>query len=150
MSLLEHADSELRLAGFNPDSKDFFSRTIYKNIMEIVKAFSGQGHSGGSAEVVTGILGSLLAYKPLSPLTGEDSEWNTQNPGFIQNVRLSSVFKDPKTGECYDIDGIVFEEPNGVRFGSGQWSRVPVTFPYTQNRRVVKVPFNCEDLGKYV
>ena len=47
----------------------------------------------------------------------------------IQNKRYSPVFKNIKTGECYNIDGKVFEQ-NKMRFTSRD-SIVPVTFPYT-------------------
>ena len=83
-----------------------------------------------------------MAYKPLTPLTGEDDEWNDIseycNHTTYQNKRFSRVFKDGRDGEAYDIEGKIFWEwnvhedgtPYKCYYGNGD-SRMPVTFPYT-------------------
>ena len=77
-------------------------------------------------------MGKLLRYEPIGPLTGEPDEWVEVEPGVHQNRRCGRVFKqaDRFNGQAYDLDGIVWEEPDGGRFPNAE-SMVPVVFPYT-------------------
>ena len=113
-----------------------------KDVLEIVEVFAKQGHSGVSANYCLGLLTKLLDYKPLSPLTGEDSEWEDVfeyggDDMHYQNKRCSRVFKD-KNGRTYDIQGKVFIEPDGISYTSRD-SIVDVIFPYTPETQYVKV-----------
>ena len=149
MTLLSHAEKELDLIGLTDNSTDEMNRMMRNHIIHMVKEFSEEGHSGFSASYALSILKKLLAYKPLSPLTGEDDEWVKHDYGggpTYQNKRKSSVFKD-EDGSCYDIDGKVFwewvkrplddDEPGypGEKVYKSYYtcrdSRVEVTFPYT-------------------
>ena len=103
----------------------------------MVEVFAEEGHSGSSAGYAIGLLEKLLRFEPLQPLTGEDSEWFDHGDGVFQNTRCSHVFKE--NGEAYDIDGIIFREPDGSCFTNFK-SRVPVTFPYVPKREYVDVP----------
>ena len=51
-----------------------------KQIISLCKAFSKSGQSGGSAPYVAGALSkaieNLMLHKPISPITGEEVEWN--------------------------------------------------------------------------
>jgi hypothetical protein len=91
-----------------------------------------------SASYALSILKSLLAYEPLSPLTGADDEWMEVGPDVWQNKRASNVFKD-KDG-AYWGDGIVFWEWYDPKDGSEPFksyftsrdSRVNIdSFPWT-------------------
>jgi hypothetical protein len=143
-NLLKHAENELDLIGLTEDSSDAMNASMRKHILHMVEEFSKEGHSGFSASYAISILTKLLDFKPLSPLTGEDSEWNdisdyAPEPHY-QNKRRSSVFKDAD-GSCYDIDGKVFwewcapyegrepQEPYKSYY-SCRDSRVDVIFPY--------------------
>lgn len=101
-------------------------------LRELVHVFASQGHSGVSAQVTADLLGKLLRYEPIRPLTGEPDEWMEVGPGVHQNRRSGRVFKNETMfgGQAYDLDGIVWEDPDGGRF-TNQDSSVPVTFPYT-------------------
>lgn len=150
MSLRKHAEHELDLIGMTEDSSDEMNRMMRVHILRMVDEFTQEGHSGFSANYAINILSKVLRFKPLSPLTGEDSEWNViettrshlggEKPVTWQNRRYSSVFKSVKEG-AYDIDGRVFWEwnshpeidggkPYKSHFTSID-SKVPVTFPYT-------------------
>ena len=72
MSLVEYTESELTRI---PKDEDGMQDLVNRNILEIVKAFSEQGHSGLSASYVLSKLERLLRFKPISPLTGADDEW---------------------------------------------------------------------------
>lgn len=151
MNLLDYAKQELTIAGFydQPDniSEGFdYNNEIKDAVLEIIKVFADQGHSGMSANIVLSILQKLMSYKPLSPLSGEDSEWfeidtdklRPDEDWLQQNKRCFHVFRN-KNG-AYDGDGIIFEEPDGSRFTSSD-SRIKVVFPYTPESKVVKVDY---------
>jgi hypothetical protein len=80
----------------------------------------------------------LAAFKPLTPLTGEDDEWEEIGDGELQNKRNSAVFKEKDTGAYY-LDAIVWRDEQDCTFtgrieledGSMLNSRQPVKFPFT-------------------
>ena len=140
-NILQHAMDELDRIGMTEDSPDGMNRDMRKHILHMMKEFADEGHSGFSASYAISILTKLLDFKPLSPLTGEDSEWSDVREygptPYYQNKRRSSVFKDAD-GSCYDIDGKVFwewykDEDDNISksYYTCRESRVPVTFPYT-------------------
>jgi len=140
-NILDHAKDELDRIGMTEDSSDEMNVMMRKHILHMMNEFANEGHSGFSASYAIRILTKLLDFKPLSPLTGEDSEWvNVREYGpepHYQNKRRSSVFKD-SDGSCYDIDGKVFwewyKDEDGIiskSYYTSRDSRVPVTFPYT-------------------
>lgn len=118
-NLMKHAKSEMG-AGMDRELK------------ELLLVFSSQGHSGASAAITTAVIVKLLRYEPIGPLTGEPGEWMEVCPGVFQNRRCSRVFKqaDRFNGQAYDLDGIVWRDPEGHTF-TDRKSMVPVTFPYT-------------------
>jgi hypothetical protein len=135
--LLSYAEDELNRIGMTEDSPDEMNVEMRKHIVHMVKEFSEEGHSGFSGRYALNILTKLLDFKPLTPLTGADDEWNDVGEDYWQNKRCSSVFKKAD-GTCYDIDGKVFWEwyrdENGEAvktYYSGSGCSVPVTFPYT-------------------
>jgi hypothetical protein len=85
-----------------------------------------------SAGIVRSLFDSLSSFRPLGPLTGEDSEWievaEQDGKPLYQNRRCHRVFKCG--GQAYDIDGIVWRDPDGVTYTNRE-SRVPVAFPYS-------------------
>lgn len=153
-NLVAHARRELAALGMTPTpplswldrqlvrlrlkrKPDFeYDGAIAAAALELVAVFARQDHSGWSATCTAKLAADLFGYKPLSPLTGEDSEWVEVGEGVYQNSRCSHVFKE--NGEAYDIDGKVFEDTNGLRYTSRD-SRVPVAFPYTPVTKIVKV-----------
>jgi len=140
-NLISYAEDELNRIGMTEDSPDEMNVMMRKHIMHMVKEFSEEGHSGFSGRYALNILTKLLDFKPITPLTGEDDEWNnvgySHDEDYWQNKRCSSVFKKAD-GTCYDIDGKVFWEwgkhDDGEVFKayySGSGCSTPVTFPYT-------------------
>jgi hypothetical protein len=139
-NLLNYAEKEMDLIGLT--GEDDMNGAMRKHLLHMIKEFSEEGHSGYSASYAISCLKRLLSYKPLSPLTGEDDEWNevSEISGYtqFQNKRCSSVFKDDKDGEAYDIQGKVFwdwyTDPDTNEkhksYYTSRDSRVPVTFPY--------------------
>ncbi len=138
MSLLvAHAKNELALLG----PEDEMQQAMNAHILRMVETFANEGHSGFSAAYAVAILEKLLRYEPLTPLTGDDSEWRDVSSACggskcWQNKRCSHVFKD-ETG-TYDSEGRIFCEPSGACYHS-LGSRVYITFPYTPKREYVDV-----------
>ena len=140
MSLLSHAEYELDLIGMKDEGDDDMNIAMRKHILHMIEEFSEEGHSGFSAPYAISILSKLLKYEPLTPLTGDDSEWvdvsEMNGNTLYQNKRSGRVFKD--NDGAYDIEGKVFwdwftDEETGEKYKSyytGRESRVPVEFPY--------------------
>lgn len=146
MSLHEYAEREMALAW--PESDDM-QDAIKKDVLQIIDIFSEQGHSGMSGAYVLNVLGRLLRFKPLSPLTGSDEEWGEPGHDFSQqNKRCSSVFrKNFDNSTAYDSDGKVFSDDGGETFYSCYESHIPVTFPYFPKEKPERVIRETKDKG---
>lgn len=133
--LLDFAEKELNIAGLMNKDSDYEGE-LGNAALEIVKVFSDQGHSGMSASMTTTIVERLLRFEPLTPLTGEDSEWTDvsgiKGKPWYQNKRCPRVFKG-EDGRAYDIEGRVFRDPDGSTWTNGE-SRVYITFPWTPGK----------------
>ncbi len=127
MKLLGYAVSELERI---PMDEDGMQAAINHDILEIVKLFANQDHSGFSAEYAVSVLERLLRLKPLTPLTGEDDEWMCTEFGDYQNKRCSSVFKEAN-GTCCDIDAVLVSDNGGITWCRSSRFRKIITFPYT-------------------
>lgn len=155
MTLYEHAVKELEVMGMI-HSEDDMNSAMSENVLELIKVFAGQGHSGFSASYCIDLFSKLASYKPLAPLTGEDDEWvdvAEHNGGLTlyQNKRYSAVFKDD-TG-AWNIDGKVFwewyrdedGEPIKIYYSSKD-SSVPVSFPYDiPNKPIYEYRYEFEE-----
>jgi hypothetical protein len=96
-SLVRHAKAELRLAGmFSPDSD--YDGEIAPVVVALMETFTAYGHSGNSAKMTLDLFYMLAQGLPITPLTGDESEWEDRSSvsGYPiwQNKRCSSVFKD--------------------------------------------------------
>jgi len=131
--------SRLALPVDDPD------RWMAEHLMDMVRLFALEGHSGFSAAYAVAGLEKLLRQEPLGPLTGEEDEWTFLGYSpemYAQNKRCSHVFRR-EDGTAYDSEGRVFREPSGACY-TGKGSRVDVTFPYTPVREYVDVPADEE------
>jgi hypothetical protein len=151
MSLIDHAQHELEIA--TQDGDLAVEPPIADALLAVVKGFAEQGHSGGSAAIVGPrvgyVLRQLLAYEPITPLTGADDEWMDVAEDMIgranvqQNIRCGRVFRE-RTAEdqlgmatwiAYDIEAVVFHDWRGPGAYTGWDSARRVTFPYTPTTR---------------
>lgn len=135
MELIQYAEKELSLIGSKDDE---MQQLMNSQILEILKVFADQGHSGFSANYLINKLDRLIRCKPLTQLTGEDDEWvlaYTTRDGIsvYQNVRCSSVFKEVQNGKdikCYDIDSALCSDNGGITWFQSKRFYKPITFPY--------------------
>lgn len=102
---------------------------VDKNILDLLEVFVNQGHSNISASYVLSIFDRLAHFRPLTPLTGEDDEWNEVGHGCWQNKRYSAVFKE-EDGKAYNMEGKIFSRDNGETWFCNKDSRVYINFPY--------------------
>jgi len=146
-NLLDYAKHELDLIGMTEDAPDEINRMMRNHLLHMVEEFAKEGHSGMSASYALANLKLLLAFEPLSPLTGADDEWTQIEFGpdmKWQNKRCSRVFKRDD-GTAYDSESRVFWEwvtgEDGEKFKSHYTSidsRVDITFPYVPHTEYVE------------
>jgi hypothetical protein len=106
--LVKHAKRELELAGFL-DENGIYDGDVGESVIELMRVFSKQGHSGLSAPIVSSLFNKLASYEPLNPITGNDDEWGDVSEGDLyQNKRCSALMKLGKDGEPYYLDAIVW------------------------------------------
>lgn len=140
-NILKHAERELSLIGY--DDKDEYNNMAKAAIMELLTTFANQGHSGFSANYVADIFNKLARFKTLSPLTGDDDEWNDvsnmsgDRKTLFQNNRDSAVFKDD-TG-CYYVDAFIWIEEDGSAYTNNKSLGYIKSFPFTPKTFYVKV-----------
>lgn len=66
--MVTHAKLELELLGEDEETINGY--------LEIFRAWSKMGHSGGSASIAIPVINALLMFKNLTPLTDDPDEWN--------------------------------------------------------------------------
>jgi hypothetical protein len=112
-TLLQHTKSELRAAGLFDDDADYTAAST----VALMETFLAYGHSSDSAEATLGIFSRLANRLPLTPLTGEDDEWELAPANgagqIMQNKRCPRVYKDDFERAWDDAHG-----------------DAPITFPY--------------------
>jgi len=113
-TLLQHTKSELRAAGLFDDDSDF-NGEIAVQVTALMETLSAYGHSGGSLSRTLEVFDRVVHRLPLTPLTGEDDEWELptgMGRQMLINKRCQRVFKDAEI--AWDIDK----------------GYAPITFPY--------------------
>ena len=119
--LILHAKKELVLAGYDlNDKEEGPNKWIVENILELLRVFSKQGHSGSSASYCISVFKTLASYELLTPLT-ENDEWMCVSDYFngkevYQNIRCGSVFKEGINGKPYYLDAIVWRNQDNCTF----------------------------------
>lgn len=154
-NLVSFAKQELDIAGIVL-GKDELDSLMHKSVLDLVDLFSRQGHSGSSASLTISILAKLLAFKPLTPLTGEDDEWvevptfddpEFPRPQFThQNKRCFSVCKR-SDGKVFDTGGIIWyrdhtddEGLSSRQYFTNSDSFVEISFPYEPKTEYLPYP----------
>lgn len=110
-NLVTHALTELDRTGLLGSDSDY-DGMIGAAVMELVKVFARQGHSGMSAQITASLFNELASYRALTPLTDDPAEWNKvhDDPVMWQNVRNSEAFSDDGGATFY----LVGENPKVI------------------------------------
>jgi len=120
MSLKEHATIELEKAGlFDKDSD--YDGMIGASVIDLIKVFSEQRHSGMSASMVRELFYKLSNFDNLTPITNDPEEWmdRTEMSGkpFWQCRRNSAMFSEDGGKTYWHVDDseiiITAKEYNG-------------------------------------
>jgi hypothetical protein len=127
--LLNFAERELARI---PKDDEGMQELMNKHILDMVKVFCEEGHSGFSANYAINILNRLLRRLPLSPIEDTPEDWNEVRPGVCQHRRCSSVFKDKSQfdGKAYALQAKVFSDDGGETWFSNRDSQEVIEFPY--------------------
>lgn len=144
MNSIEIAQKELEAAGFF-DNDEIYEGLIGDAVMTLIKTFNEQHHSDFSAMIVIHLFDRLAKHKPLTPLTGENWEWEKMTLGTDEdgdnqtyiNIRCPFIIKD-SDGVAYNTEGKVFSD-DGVVWYTNKNSRIPITFPYSVPNEPVRV-----------
>lgn len=116
--LVEWAREEVRLIkehdlkDNDPDELSIkYAASCYDSALEAFEVLCNQDHSGMSIKMTQFILNKLIDIHPLTPITGEDSEWNEcgrreDSTKIYQNKRYYALFK------YVDADGTVSYSDN--------------------------------------
>lgn len=99
-NLVRHAKRELDLLGMgeNSDGVDKLGR---EGVLDLVRVFAAQGHSGSSAAWMIQTLERLLRFEPLTPLTDDPDEWMDVSGYAASDARWQSR----RHSEAFSHDG---------------------------------------------
>jgi hypothetical protein len=102
--LLKHAEAELTRSKFLGEKADHYDKMVGEAVLELLKVFSQQGHSGFSADVTLDLFAKLADWKTLAPLTNDPNEWMYVAENIWQNKRQSSAFSNDGGATYHDVD----------------------------------------------
>ena len=108
-----------------------YNEAFAKDQLMVLAAFHACGHSGFSASFASGQLRRLFNWLPLTPLTGDDSEWrpNTLSGDHsFQNKRCPRVFRG--NDGAYSLDVYAFKETDDSPSYTCRDSWENIEFPY--------------------
>ena len=140
-NLLKHAERELKFMGY--DGKDEYNNMAKAAIMELLTTFANQGHSGFSANYIVNLFNKLAKYETLSPLKGNDDEWNDvsdmsgDRKTLFQNNRDGRVFKNDDG--AFFTEAIIWTESGESSYTNKDSNRYIKSFPFTPKTFYVKV-----------
>jgi len=112
--LIRHAEYELKLAGVGNQDSDY-GGMLYDAVMDLIREFSKQGHSGMSASMTLAMFDKLARFDALTDVTDNPDEWMEFTDGKWQSRRSSSKFSSDGGKTYYDIDDWVTDDGHGVK-----------------------------------
>jgi hypothetical protein len=142
--------AELEFKVLRSTMKDAIIVPFEKEILALVDKFGESGQSGGSAPYTAGAISlavkKLCMQEPICDITGIDSEWNDISEYSIdsesyQNKRLSSVFKEGKSGTPYYLNAIVWKGVEEWDTHTGSVYVNNTEFELLTSRQFINLPF---------
>lgn len=99
MSLVDHAIEELNRAGlFDADSD--YNGMLAKSVVDLMKVFADQGHSGMSAGMTRDLFNRLANYEVLTPITSDPTEWND-----VSEMTSKPMWQSRRDSRCFSENG---------------------------------------------
>lgn len=106
-NLVTHAEYELRRAGIFDKDADY-NGALSKVVMDLIRLFASQKHSGYSANMTLDLFNELARFRPLTPITSDPEEWtdvsHMSDSKMWQNKRRTTSFSRDGGQTWYDID----------------------------------------------
>lgn len=96
IGVLLHARRELDLIDEEP--------VVIDGYLKVIQAFADMRHSGGSASVAIPVIGKLLRFENLSPLTDDPDDWIEVGYGMWQNRRCTRMFSEDGGKTYTDVE----------------------------------------------
>ncbi len=122
-NMVWHARRELEAAGLKDKDSDY-GGMLFDAVMDLVKLFSSQGHSGCSANMALQIFDTVCRFKNLTPITDNPEDWMQvsermpdREPTW-QCRRCSSCFSHDAGKTYYNIDDWIVHDETGSYYKS--------------------------------
>ena len=143
--MLESAEWQLNkvLEKCTDTDERYMQNMMNNDVLELLKVFSEQGHSGFSAPIATRLFYKLANHKLITEVEDNPDDWDENG----QHKYISSVFKR-EDGTCYYMYGRLFAEPGSDNFFYNRASNIDVTFPikpYDLESKYLRLHYNIED-----
>ena len=105
--LVDHALEELHRAGLFDEDSDY-GGMLGDAVVDLIKVFAEQGHSGMSAAMVSALFDKLSRFQTLTPITANPDEWNDVSDmcgePFWQNKRDATYFSEDGGETWWNLD----------------------------------------------
>jgi len=135
----KHIERELEIFGLGKDVDENSSQgELRRAIIELMDVFVKQNLTITCRDACRHLLLKLIPLRPLTPLTGEEDEWNLIEENLWQNKRYVFVFKDGD-GNAFDCSRKVFRKGAGGGWYATKDSTVKIEFPYTPYREFIQL-----------
>lgn len=101
--LFAHAANELQRAGLLDEGSDY-DGMVGRAVLDLIKLFATQGHSGMSAMMTLQLFDELAHYRAITELTNDPSEWMDVADGMWQSRRQANAFSEDGGKTYYLVD----------------------------------------------
>lgn len=113
-NLESHAKFEIKKAGLDSEDSDY-EGMIGKAVLELMKVYAKQGHSGFSAQWTRELFNKLANYETLTPITSDPEEWVNVREGadgepLWQSCRNPALFSEDGGKTWYNVDDKTLKE----------------------------------------
>lgn len=86
------------------DGQHRIEAIVIDGYLKVIQAFADMRHSGGSASVAIPVIGKLLRFENLSPLTDDPDDWIEVGYGMWQNRRCTRMFSEDGGKTYTDVE----------------------------------------------
>lgn len=134
---IEFATKELDLVlnQYEKGSVDYEKQKVLnETILNLVKVYEEYKYEGYSKTLIINTVNRLFKYKPLTPLTGEEDEWEEEDTkletaGTVINKRCPTVVKTVN-GEAFDLESKIYSSDGGNTWYFDYNTEESISFPY--------------------
>lgn len=136
-NLVAHARRELTIAGLNEKDSDY-GGMLFDAVLDLVKLFSTQGHSGFSANLALHLFDKVARFKNLTPITDDPQDWvqvsekmPDRSPTW-QCKRCSSCFSEDGGKTYHNIEDWIVHDDTGSYYHKPDELKIYTSTPHKQ------------------